>query len=181
LLDERGRVYSWASLLQEHMPERRSFTCPSAQPAENVPTQHPTDSAKSLATSYGVYVPMALRQRSFIANPSQTVLISETSNRGANDTFDPVPLPGRGGGPAPVSGFVIAYDDGNQRHTNETAFVTRLAFPGSAGGKFEREGRSRHRNGIHALFADGRLGILTPPMARVEHLSPELTGLWQTR
>lgn len=180
MLDAQGRPFTWSSLLFDAMNPRRNFRCPTATDAENVVAQHPGGSQLDLPTSYGMYVAMAARQRSLIANPSQTALVAETANRGASDTFDPVPLLDSSGRPAP-DGFLIGYDDDNFRFSPATRRVTRLAFPGTGSGRFDPAGKSRHREGIHALLADGQLAVIKPPAAEVEHLSPNLVGLWSTR
>lgn len=174
LLDDRGRPFTWASLVFDSMSRRYGFRCPSAKSEENAVAQHPTVSAETLVTSYGLYVALSARPKSFIDRPSQTALIAETANKGARGTLNPHPLDG-------PDGFLIGYDTGNDEPTPQTKYVTRLAFYDSAGGKFALGGGGRHGGRIHVLYADGQLGLITPPAARVEHLPPNLAGLWSTR
>ncbi|MBV6459495.1 MAG: hypothetical protein HONBIEJF_02643 [Fimbriimonadaceae bacterium] len=180
-LDENGRPYTWVSLVQPGMSPRASFRCPSATDAELVRNQHSDSRSKSLSSAYGMYVSMATRQLSLIPSINQSVLISETSNFGAESSYDPMPFVDPGGNAVPVDGFLIGYDDSNLRHTMKTQFVTRLAYRNSAKGVFSKANDSRHPNGIHYLFVDGHVETLGPSTARVARIGDELSGIWSTR
>lgn len=181
-LDQDGRPYTWVSLVQPGMSPRASFRCPSASEGELVNNQHSDSRRKSLPSAYGMYVSMAMRQLSLITSINQSVLISETSNFGAEETFDPMPFVDPGGSAVPVDGFLIGYDDSNLRHTAKTQYVTRLAYRNSAKGVFSSKTNDpRHANGIHFLFVDGHVETLGPSTARVARIGDELSGLWSTR
>lgn len=182
LLDGNGRALTWITLVQGGMSPRASFKCPSASQSEWVVSQHPKSQRLSLASAYGLYAGVSTRQLSLIPSISQTVLLSETSNFGSEQSFNPMPFVDPGGQKVPHDGFLIGYDDSNVRHTAKTRFVTRLAFRRSRDGVFDAGlTEPRHPNGIHFLFLDGHVETLGPSSAKVERLGEELTGLWSTR
>jgi prepilin-type processing-associated H-X9-DG protein len=127
---------------------------------------------------------------SSISDPARSVLIAETSNRGSRGTYDPHPLLGTDGKPAPYDGFVIGWDTGNSIDWYNTTLssdmpksVTRLSFYDTASGDFHERRASRHDGGIHILFVDGHIETVPPTAAVVRYLDVggDLTGLWSTR
>lgn len=174
LMQGPGAV-TWASHLQ--LPDRASFKCPAAHEGEATQIAH----EQHRELTYGLYTAMAGKDPALLPNLSTTALIAETSNRGANATYDPKPLLDSQGRPAEENGFLIGYDDDNFEHTADTRFVTRLAFAGTADGNFIGEDvRGRHKY-IHVLYADGNLGRLNAFGAEVQHQEPDLKGTWAAR
>lgn len=167
--------YSWVSLIQPAMEVRASFVCPSADGSERSSNLHPTDPKSDLFSTYGMYRARSAWPLTMIRDPDSTVIITETSNRGSANTFDPMPFKS-----AP-DGIAIGWNDSNLALTKDSAFVTRLAFPKSEGGKFAENGLARHSRGINVLFASGRRGLLKPPDAKIERLGNEPTGYWSDR
>lgn len=180
LLDDKGRPFTWCSLLQPYMSERANFVCPAASEEEAVQGQAGTSSA-TLASTYGMFVPYGGYFKDTITNLDQIVLIAETSNHGAADSYNPQPFIGADGKPVTQDGFVIGFDDDNWVPSADSQSVTRLAFPGTSEGKFEKDGPRRHRSGIIVLFGDGRTGKLksmTPDGAQLKRLGPNIVGAW---
>ncbi len=177
-----GLPNTWATLLQPNMTARASFRCPSAKDDEVVRVEHPDSSKKVIELTYGMYVAMDTMYYPQLENPNGTVLFAETSNMGAGGTYDPSPFKLRDGTVVPFDGFLIGYDDGNREHSENSKTVTRLAFGNTANGEFNGDrALPRHDTYIHVLFASGRAGRLEPSAARLQHLTPELTGYWSTR
>ena len=191
-LGASGHVYTWASDVQNYMSARASFLCPSAEPDEIVYVEDPRTNAKTLALSYGMYAPYGGYLTTTVENPDQTIIVAETSNGGANSTYDPCPYLttalgksgqaveppcGQPGGDKLPDGFVIDWSDSNAGPTMRTVnadksvtpgskFVTRLAFPGSSNGVFDNKTtQARHGESIHGLTATGERLNLTPEMA----------------
>lgn len=160
-LGEKGLPFTWASDVQEFMNARASFLCPSAKPEEITVTE--SLSGARLPVTYGMYAPYSGYLRSMIEDPDMTVVLAETSNYGALGTADPCPFQDAQGKNIPFDGFAIGLDDQNWYGTENSKYVTRLAFPGSAGGKFEEKGESRHDGGIHAITATGAASPLLKP------------------
>lgn len=176
-----GQLSAWSTLLEKGMNRRFSFRCPSAADEEVVMSVSATAENGVVPTAYGMYVPRELNESSRLSSPSLSVLFAETSDRGARETFDPVPLTGPDGEPLPHDGFAIGWDDGNDECTLASRFVTRLAFPGSKNGPYGKESRGRHGDSCHALFADGHIRSIKPQEAQVSRLGEEPVGLWAVR
>ena len=68
----------------------------------------------------GMYVALDAKYYPQLENPTGTVLFAETSNMGAGGTYDPSPFKLSDGSVVPFDGFLIGYDDGNMKHTEET-------------------------------------------------------------
>ncbi len=182
--------FTWVSDISGFTTERSSFFCPSAQPDEAAKveriTQGPVvkgetgEDRRMLSTTYGFYSPYSGYLRSIIEDPNGTIVVAETSNRGAHDTYDPLPYKNEQGEVLPFDGFAIGWDNDNFEPDALTKFVTRLAFPETSGGNFDKEGPTRHSNGINSLNASGGLIYLTPNSARVRQSGGQITGLWAT-
>jgi hypothetical protein len=172
-----GLPRTWASDIAPYMSKRASFACPSAgaNEASLVDGNTAWDEGNPIRLTYGMYVAYSSALRSNIENPDSVVLLAETANGGANNTYDPLPL-------TPSDGYAIGWSDSNAFPSTETRFVTRLAFPGSAGPNFQEKGAGRHDIGIHAITAVGARLNLTPDRAKVQIGRgtglPE--GLWAT-
>ena len=175
-----GQVNTWATLIQPYASNGTEFRCPAAKDEEAVPSENPNSIDEPLMLTYGMYT--ALGGRGGLVHPESTVLIAETSNHGARDTFNPIPFLDAEGQPMPYDGFLIGFDDDNFRFSENSSFVTRLAFYGSGSGMFRSDDvKGRHSGRIHVLFADGHVGFLSPQNAGVTYLDPDLTGIWSNR
>jgi hypothetical protein len=163
-LGEDGHVYTWASDVAGYLNARASFQCPSAQDSELVTTEDPRGPHKTLLSSYGMYSAYGTVLTSLVETPDTTIIVAETSNGGAQGTYDPLPLKSAGGQALP-DGFVMGWDNGNENPEKTSSFVTRLAFPGTANGKFLGDGDARHGNTIHMLTAGGSMIDAKPPSA----------------
>lgn len=178
LLDASNRPFTWGSLIQRYARRPDTLLCPSAAREEAVRAQDPSTSARDLVMTYGLYVGVAGQPQAILKNPSTTVVISETADRGAGETFDPSPLRGVDGNPAP-DGFLIGYSNGNLEPDDSTFAVTRLAYRRSKSGRFTADLPARHRQVNHYLFADGSIALLNAEAARVKMLGADLTGYWE--
>lgn len=191
MVDYKGAMVTWATVIREEMGERVSFQCSTAVDAELVKTSGRSFEPKAkgdkskdagyFQSSYGFYLPRSLAERNRIVDENTAVIVAETSNRGSTGTFDPKPLLDRSGKPVPYDGFIVGWDDGNDAATLKSSLVSRLAFPGTSNGTFDSKGKSRHDNGIHVLFVSGGAGTIKPPGARVFRNGPEIFGYWAER
>lgn len=129
-----------------------------------------------------MYAPLSAYPKDGVPNETQTVLVSETSNAGSQDSFDPMPLKTSKSGAKVQDGFVIGFEDSNGFPTNKSTLVSRLAFPGTKNGKYDPKGEARHLTGIFYVTAAGSLKSLKPDDIAVTRLgkSSDLTGLWST-
>ncbi len=178
--DER-KVSTWATLLYRGMNRRFSFRCPTAHDEEAVRSVNSEAPGGFVPTTYGLYAPREFFESASLNSPGHAVLFGETSDNGTRDTFDPHPLVGRDALQLPHDGFAIGWSDGNEAVQPRSTHVTRLAFPDTAAGRFPKEGRARHGDEIHALFADGHVRGLKPPEARIQRIGADPSGLWAVR
>lgn len=176
LVDKKGRAFTWVSLVSEYVGDRVSFKCPSASREENTLHQHRTDSDKEILCSYGMFTMRSTQATYAFRNQSTAVLIAETSNNGASDTYNPMPL-----APGSQDGFLIGFNDDNFAFSKQTKVVTRLAFSGTKEGKFGSEASSRHDGGNFFLFADGHASPQAPLSAKVDLVGNQIDGFWATR
>ncbi len=174
-LGPKGEPYTWMSVVHENMSTRYSFDCPAAGDDEKVKNLHPAAEKAPFDSSYGLYYPRSTFNSTFLANPATSILVAETSNQGANATFDPQPFKHR------YDGMAIGWNDGNFGASKLSESVTRLAFPDTKSGAFNRKGKGRHGDGILVLYADGRLGYLHPDAAEVQRIGSEIVGSWSVR
>jgi hypothetical protein len=176
-LGSTGRPYTWASDVSEMMSPRASFKCPTATDAEVTWIE---GRERSIPLTYGMYAPYGGYLRNIVPNPDQTVLIAETTNFGALQTYDPVPFKTLEGDVVPFDGFVIGWDHSNREPSEHSKMVTRLAFPNTKDGAFTKDGPARHDGGIHALSASGAmLPLLKPSSARIAIRKGLPGGLWE--
>ncbi|MFN8220758.1 MAG: hypothetical protein U0S12_11595 [Fimbriimonadales bacterium] len=180
LLDGKKHPFTWASLISEYMGDRSNFRCPSASSEENTHLQHRTDSDKEIECSYGMFAMRSAAATFSLRNPAQAVIVAETSNEGAQNTYNPVPLLDIDGNPT-QDGFMIGFDRDNFAFDRDTRHVTRLAFAETKDGKFSGKGQTRHDGGNFFLFADGHAATLSPTAARTEIVGNQIDGLWSTR
>lgn len=177
-----GKPFTWASLVQPLMTARANMRCPSATPDEVAHVVHSEKPGESIELTYGMYLPLSGAYSAVLENPADTVLLAETSNHGARNTFNPKPFLDLEGRTIPVDGFAIGFDNSNFEPDGVTRSVTRLAFYNTSEGDFRSEEViARHNEFIHVLYANGTLGSLSPNEAYVRHLRPYLTGIWRNR
>lgn len=176
-----GRAFTWATLIQGGMNTRRSLVCPASHEEERARNVLFEDPDATLLTAYGMYMAWSSYDQGKIDAPSRAVLLSETSNHGARDTYNPLPFADSEGAAISQDGFAIGWDRGIIEPDADAQWVTRLAFPDTAGRKFDPAGRGRHDGGLFALFADGHLGMIRPSDAKIERGTYALTGYWATR
>lgn len=172
------KPYTWMSLVQDGMSRRANFECPSADPSEHVWNLPNSTDLKAFPSDMGMYKPWATWNQTMISDPDRAILITETSNGGANGTFDPKPYSHN------VDGMAICWDTGNDAPTNLSEYVTRLAFRGTKNKNFIKSGETRHAEGNHAITVAGTLVHLKPNAARIQRVgaaSGEIEGLWATR
>ena len=153
-LSEKGLPYTWVSDVAPFMNPRNSFVCPSAKPDEIVLNESGEAGKPNVPSSYGFYAPYAGLLTSLVENPDDVAIVAETSDRGAADSLDPVPL-----GAKLPDGYVIGWSDSNTEPGKATRSVTRLAFRISKDGN---EAVGRHGKFVWGLTASGELRQITP-------------------
>jgi len=177
-LQASGAPYTWASDLQEYMSPRVSFKCPSVDPEEVTFSQDSRTEKGKFALTYGMFAPLSSFNRSLVEDPDEAILIGETSNRGSDNTYDPKPFVDSAGHFMPYDGMSIGWDNDNFDGNEATKYVTRLAFPDSAGPVFKKEGLGRHDEGTFVLTVTGHLRTVKPNIAEVSRRYGNLYGNW---
>ena len=188
LLDPKGNAFAWTSVVSQYMNKRASFLCPSATAEEAVivstmrkdkPDQklreHPENTE---LLTYGMYAAYSTFLISQVENPNVVVMLAETSNLGARDSFDPLPFKDENGRIIPFDAFAIGWDNSNRVPDAKTKAVTRLAFYDVKNGNFTSEGPMRHDAGIHALTTGGGLVLLKPQDALYQQMPGMGAGRW---
>jgi hypothetical protein len=173
-----GAPYTWMSLAHPGLSARASFLCPAAGESETILNLHPEADKPHFRSAYGLYVPWATANSSLVSDPNTAVLVAETSNHGAENTFNPVPFSNG------VDGMTVAWDTGNFEVARDSEYVTRLAFPSTRGGDFRKDGPARHGDNIFLLTMGGQLLSLKPNGARLRRLGAsgdEIVGHWAVR
>lgn len=189
-LTEKGGAITWITQVSPYLTQRGSFLCPASEDTEAAQSlvQVPPEPGKGVPgelvsavrpTTYGMYSAYSAYPIDAVAQPSQTAVVSETANRGARGSFDPMPLTGPDGNPARFDGPAIGWDTGNVAPDRTTKAVTRLAFYEVAGGEFKVDTKSRHEGGIHFLYLDGHYETLGPKSALVSTGPAGIQGRWQ--
>jgi hypothetical protein len=158
------------------MNPRASFRCPSATDEEVAFVEDPTSGKKKIAVTYGFYYPYGGVKMFNIENQDNTILISETSNSGSNDTYNPHPLTDPAGKPI-ADAYVIGWSDSNLFPSKNSQYVTRLAFTGSKAGSFLTV-TARHDEGNNALVAAGGKIDIKANSARINIVAGLPGGIW---
>lgn len=181
IMSTGNRYTTWVSVVSGFMNKPKAeFMCPSADGSEHV--KNAATDGGTLESDFGLFGAMAAMAGENVANRENTVLIAETSNLGANDTFDPLPFPG-----GASDGFLIGFDNTNflldesRAPLKDSQFATRLAFKDSKDKKFDGTHGGRHGDKIHVVYVDGHIGNLTSKSAHIQRLGEEPTGLWSVR
>lgn len=176
-LGDSGHPYTWASDLQDFMNRRASFECPEAAQEEVTKIE---GHEKVLPLTYGMYEPYGGFLRTVVPNPDQTVLVVETSNHGSKTSFDPLPYKDLSGNEVPWDGFVVGWQNSNDRPNEQSDRITRLAFPGTSSGNFVKDGETRHDGGILAINCSGAiLPLLKQTDGKVNIKSGLPSGFWE--
>jgi len=175
-LGDAGLPYTWASDLSGYMNPRASFKCPSASEDEIAYVEDPTSGKKKIAVTYGFYYPYGGVKMFNIENIDSTVLITETSNNGSNETFNPKPLTDAAGKILPDA-FVIGWNDSNLVPTKNSTVVTRLAFRGLKDRNYTTA-TARHDEGNNALLASGAKMAMNASESRIRQSSGLPGGMW---
>lgn len=175
-LGASGKPYTWASDIAPYMNVRSSFVCPAADPSENVHAEDQKTLKGDVPMSYGMYAPYGGFKTFNIENPEQTVIVAETSNDGAQTSYDPLPFDK---GRQVPDGFLIGWDNSNDQASSASRFVTRLAFRETSNGLFGSKAYGRHDNGIHALTASGERLNLKPDNAVIVQQDRLPGGFWR--
>jgi hypothetical protein len=197
VLLEDGYPVTWATVISPYLSPRNNMMCPAAAPEERMavrtlrtpPVKRGIDPPRGTEyLTYGMYAPYSSLLLGVIANPGTTILIAETANRGARDTFNPIPYETTEGEDSAFDAFGIGFDNDNFVPNAETQYVTRLAFYGTRDAVFAEDAAGRHdflidgrrRSGVHGITAAGTLARLLPPQAQVQQGPFGPTGRWET-
>jgi hypothetical protein len=179
-----GKVNTWVTQAFHYDPRPDIYHCPAGEESESVPTEaaiHKPGESKAehitIQSNYGMYVGYATAMQSSIERPDQVVFLSETSNRGAEQSYDPSPYLGTDGKPSPYDGYSIGWDSGNRQPDAGSKSVTRLSFRGCENGVFTNA-TTRHGDAIHAITAGGNLIILHPNDSRLYMRAGDIQGYW---
>lgn len=177
-----NKPYVWASLIQPYISQRASFECPAAEDDEKMPTLGGGGlNGDDFLLTYGMYLPMSAKPYMSLSRPQGTVLLAETSNFGAQGSYNPTPFYDIDGDVVPYDAFLIGYNDSNFGYSDETEWVTRLAFRNASNGYGSLGVEPRHKAGIYVFFIDGHRQMLQPAGAEVQNLYPDLDGIWRDR
>jgi predicted RNA-binding Zn-ribbon protein involved in translation (DUF1610 family) len=170
---------TWVGAITPYMNTRASFLCPRCGKDEATVHQHPQSSSKTIECSYGFYAPLAAVPITSLSNPEATIMVTESSNGGYRGSYNPVPY--QTDNSPRMDGFSLGFDDINDWPTQQSRFVTRLAFYETADGKFDALGPTRHRDGLNGVTVAGGGWNLMPDSARIERPTPgsrRIVGLW---
>jgi hypothetical protein len=166
-----GLPIVWASVIPS-LPTGSSFKCPAApetavtrvngQSVSRSMFSREDKQLKYIDLTYGMLASLSARAVSDVANENQTVLISETSNNGSQNVYNPLPFTDDEGTPSKFDGFSIGFDNQQTNLDPESKFVTRLAFQNTSKGDFSsKEIEGRHGKINFSIKVDGSLGRLT--------------------
>ncbi len=190
---ERGRPIVWASQIAGYLQDGVNLSCPTAHPDEHTEVngrivdknKGPTASVQNhIDLTYGMYGPLSSRPISDVLDEAGTVLIAETSNYGARDTYNPVPFALEDGTEVPFDGFQIGWNTQNRDFLKsgsvlDAEAVTRLAFYNTADGDFSKAGvTARHESFIYVVYVNGTLGQIGAGDARLVKTGSRVTRLF---
>jgi hypothetical protein len=141
--------YTWVSDIAPLLAKRTKLVCPAADETEYAYSINPAG-GPPIASTYGLYTPYANAIFGNIDSPDRVVLLTETANSGANRTYDPKPFKS-----TKNDGMIVGWDNSNIAPTDETKFVTRLAFKNTLNGP-NGDSEGRHGEVNHAITAGRR-------------------------
>ena len=178
-----GRPVVWTTQVSPYMSPRFNFVCPSAENDELMKTtgQDANGKSREIDLTYGMYVPMSASPYMLLSKPDTTALIAETSNNGAQGSFDPLPFKDPQGHIVPFDGFMVGFDDSNSKLTPTSRFVTRLAIRNVSKGYSSKDALTRHGIGIHLFFVDGHSRFLHAADAEINNVFPDVGPPWRTK
>ena len=168
-----GYAVTWATKIKPQLSTRQSFLCRSANPEETVESLAGVANEKSFLLSYGMYRGLSTVPLNQIPDPDATIFAAETSNNGAEGSFDPKPF-----GSGKPDGFLIGWDDANLEFSKLSKWASRLAFRGASIGYGSAGVTGRHNDHINAVTVNGAYRALHPADAKIEHSDARLKGLW---
>ncbi len=180
VLDGKDSVITWASHLGSHIPDRVRMSCPASSADENVPTLvygRPGKDDAIEPVSYGMAVSLSSMPLGDLAAPNDTLLITESSDNGAQGSYNPLPFR-REGKVVPFDGMAIGWDNSNSFPNAQTKAMTRLAFRNTSQGNFGADALGRHNLVNNAIMADGSLRFLSAADARVKIQRGRPSGIW---
>ncbi|HLO98722.1 MAG TPA: hypothetical protein VK171_09030 [Fimbriimonas sp.] len=175
-VDAKGLPYTWISDIYDLKADRISFVCQSASPEEASMSLDPA-TGEPIPSTYGFYAPYSTYSTALVDNPDNVVVLAETSNGGAESSFDPMPFDG-----SKWDGYAICWDNSNEWPDEQTSAVTRLALRGTKDGpKGVDKAVGRHNTSIHAITASRLLLNLKPGSMVTDYNRARftLTGNWQ--
>ncbi|MEQ1821234.1 MAG: hypothetical protein ABL949_01870 [Fimbriimonadaceae bacterium] len=179
-----GRAYTWISNVSPYVSNPTVFECPACK--EDEFSLNEGAKGDAIKCGYGMFGALNARPLSDIANQQSEVMISETSNGGSQDSYNPTPIVG-------FDGFMIGFEKTNflpddaPASRRDSALVSRLAFRGTKTGIFGEKGSDgkmieklgRHNGGNHFVFADGHIETRGSRMMQIERIfGKEITGHW---
>jgi hypothetical protein len=179
-----GRLRTWVTQAFRYDNDPAIYNCPKAQDSETFPNEGDVrDKAtgkvtvQTVRSSYGMYRGYNAAMLSAIERPGQVVFLTETSNFGAETSYDPLPFLDQRKATVPFDGFSVGWDTNNIQPDPTSKKLTRLAFRQSSKGDFS-QAFGRHQSGIHAITADGNLLVLKPGDATLHLRAGDPTGEW---
>lgn len=184
-----GKANTWITLIAGGVKNpHKTFKCPAAHDDEAAKNEGPEGSV--IESTYGIFGAVAAAPIDNIPNPGATAMVAETSNRGARDTYNPLPLKTKDGATVD-DGFVIGFDNSNFLPTDsgmevlsQAKFASRLAYYGTGKGTFTKETLGRHEGGIHILFADSHIETVPALGAQIRRIAgpgSDIVGTWAVR
>ncbi len=123
-LDRSGRPITWATLTGAHFLPPDTLKNPKNHPEWDTLITWGKDPNRPVNLSYGMLAPLGLQRRYSILNPNEAILLAETIGGGRANSLNPLPLDV----PEKRDGFIIGYNDNNEKPTQDSEYVTRLAF-----------------------------------------------------
>lgn len=182
-----GKVITWVTQVFAYDPRPEIFQCPASDHSEAVPTEgaiHPKGAPKAIHvtvnSTYGMYAGYATASQSLLDRSGQSIFLSETSNMGAMNTYDPFPFKDSAGKVVGYDGYVMGWDNSNVEPNAQSKNVTRMAFRDTADGTFNNAD-SRHGNMmVHCIAPDGSLINLHSYQIKMEMQGGQPSGLWRT-
>lgn len=168
-----GYPYTWISDIQPLLNPRASFVCPSADHTEYAYSASPTGGSP-IPSTYGLYTAYSSSGTKDIEGGDSIVLVAETANAGAMETYNPNPFGGK------QDGFLIGWDNGNDAPNEATVAMTRLAFRKTSKGNFT-QADGRHGFFCHAISLNRGLIVLKSEDAQTEYNPTKysLAGKWR--
>ncbi|MEP0766104.1 MAG: hypothetical protein HRF45_06120 [Fimbriimonadia bacterium] len=176
-LDSKGRPRTWVTSLVGRVGDPKVFRCPAAGPEEHtvLTNPEPVADAGDILLTYGMFVGVAGADRNRIERAAATALIADSVAGGRASSFDPLPMAGGN------DGFLLGFDNSNERADGETRRITRLGVRRTDAGKPWAPGNTHPRHphrGIVMLFVDGHVEALDPDLMFLNVAYEERPNLW---